>query len=279
MTRISSFLICIALMLCLVGYASHATAQPNEALKVEASQADATKADTIAGAAAPSATAELFYESDPKSWARVKRIVPPKYPEAMLMAGQGAVVDIEVQIGKLGFVSEIRSVTAKPANPELVEATRKVLQYWKFNVPSSARCMPIESVGEMSLIFKVLNGEGVITLEHRSEKKLHAKEQKAPKMINRDAITAIALENFPRGARRAGAEAIVYSVLTIDHHTGETLNADVAELITSKGYEKMFTDAAMPALKAIKFEPFADKTAPWKVCMVINFMIGGESNK
>ncbi len=252
---------------------SQAAALTESTQKADAPVALAATSDALPLSKAP----EVFYESDPKSWARVKRIVPPKYPEAMLKLGQGAVVDIEVLIGKIGFVSQIRSVTSNPNNLQLVEATRAVLQYWTFNVPRSEACVPIESVGDMQLIFEVVNGEGKISLIHRRNQDLDVTKVKSPKMLNRVAVSEVIQEGYPREARRAGAQAIVYALLTVDHMSGATLSVEITHMVTPTGYEKKFAEAVMPGLTAVKFSPFPSKTMPWRNCISVDYVLRGES--
>jgi len=217
----------------------------------------------------------VYFEQDPQSWARVKRIVNPVYPEIHLKNGIGGVVDIEVLIDVLGYVREVRSIVSTPANNEFETVIRQGLKYWLFNVPSTPRCVPIEAVGAVRLTFEVVDAMPKITLMHRNPLPVSTSSRLAPKMVNRDSITEQITGRFPVMARRAGAQANVYLLLNISHETGELMDAEVTHVVTLKDYEKMFAHAAMQSVRNIKYLPRADQTMPWRTCMVIAYRLKG----
>jgi TonB family protein len=219
---------------------------------------------------------EVFFSTDPKSWARVKRIVPPKYPEGAVKNAIGGTVDIEVLIDEIGAVKEIRSIKSIPNNLQFEEATRQVLKQWLFNDSRTNRCVPYETVGEARLSFEVKNGEGAIFLTHRPRIAPSFDAQHAPiKMLNFAEVQDTIHAFFPRSARREGAQANLYALLTIDAKTGETLNVEVTHVITSKGFDVKFTKAAEVGLRKIKYQPFPGRSEPWKTCFEISYRLSG----
>jgi TonB family protein len=227
---------------------------------------------------------EVFYDSDPKSWARVKRMVTPKYPADALKNGVGGVVDLEVFIDRIGGVKDVRTMTSTPNNPQFEQAINDVIKYWRFGVPQSNRCVPTDSVGEVSLTFEVKAGEGVISLSHRSGKQYAASDiLPAPKFLDAKRVANIFAADYPRAARRAGATAQVYALLTINSASGKATNAEVTHIITADGFESLFKEAAEPALMTIRHPPFhpksSEQSGDWTKCVVISYRLKGESSE
>jgi TonB family protein len=221
---------------------------------------------------------EVFFDSDPKSWARVKRIVAPKYPEDAVKNGIGGTVDIEVLIDRLGGVKEIRSLKSNPNNPQFEEATRLVLGRWLFNASRTHRCVPYETVGEARLTFEVKHGEGVISLTHRPRSvppPLFVAQRAPIKALNRAELQKVFSEAFPQSARREGAQANLYALLTIDANTGTVLNAEVTHVIAPKDFEKAFAKAAMEGLLKVKYPPLPNRAESWKTCFDITYRLSG----
>ncbi len=241
----------------------------------------AAQADTKG--TAPTAVAEsqsdVFYDTDPKSWARVLKIFPPTYPEEALKNGIGGVVDIDVLINTIGRVKDIRSISSVPNNPAFEQATRDALKHWVFGVPMTNRCIRHESFGESRLTFEVKNGEGLISLTHREypASKIFP-SGKAPKMLTRDDVVAHAKKYYPTTARRVGLEALVDMLLEIDSVTGELLRAEVTNIETPRGGMKMFSEAALASIKYAKFEPLEGRTTPWKKCFTIDYRLSAFKN-
>jgi TonB family protein len=226
--------------------------------------------------AKPDSAEEIFFNTDPKSWARVKRIVPPKYPEDAVKNGIGGTVDIEVLIDQIGAVKEIRSIKSTPNNPQFEEATRQVLQHWLFNVSRTNRCVPFETVGEARLNFVVKNGGGEISLTHRPYTSPSFEALQAPiKMLNHAEVKNMINDFFPRSARRYGAQANLYALLTVDAKTGETLNVEVTHVITPKGFEESFAKAADAGLRKVKYPLFPGRSESWKTCIDISYRLTG----
>ncbi len=234
---------------------------------------------TATGAAAESQS-ELFYDTDPKSWARVLKIFPPTYPEEALKNGVGGIVDIDLLINTVGRVKDIRTIVSIPNNPAFEQATRDVLRHWVFGVPLTNRCIRHDSFGDARLTFEVKNGEGVITLTHREQptSKMFP-TGKAPKMLTRDDVAAHAKKYYPTTARRVGLEALVDMLLTIDPVTGELIGTEVTNIETPNAGKKMFSEAALASIRYAKFEPFEGRTTPWKKCFAIDYRLSGIDRK
>jgi|GEM_PF-6422791 len=151
-----------------------------------------------------------YFDQDPKSWARVRRMVSPTYPEVDLKSGVGGVIDIDVLIDVFDAVKEVHSIQSNPVNAEFEEAGRRVLKYWQFSSPSIARCVPYETDGSVRLTFEVVDGMPKIMLSHRQLPPALSALRIAPTMLNRAAMATQTVELYPRTARREGAQATVY---------------------------------------------------------------------
>lgn len=144
----------------------------------------------LAEAPAKPAEIDTQYDSDPKSWGRVTRLVVPTYPADLLTAGVEGVVDVEVLVGPSGRVKTIREITSTPKNAAMEEATRAVLEYWGFVNPVSQQCIPVETVAHARVHFNVENGTPKISLTHRSvtpaTRTAEATDTTKPKLISKN---------------------------------------------------------------------------------------------
>jgi TonB family protein len=265
------FLAVTVLPIC--AYAQSANDNKPDENKNTTAQADPQKAK-------PDSAEEIFFNTDPKSWARVKRIVPPKYPEDAVKNAIGGTVDIEVLIDQIGAVKEIRSIKSTPNNPQFEEATRQVLKHWLFNDSRTSRCLPYETVGEARLNFAVKNGGGEISLTHRPYIAPTFEAQQAPiKMLNREEVINTTVDFFPRSARREGAQANLYALLTVDAKTGAIINVEVTHVITPNGFEASFAKASEEGLRKVKYPPFPNRSEPWKTCFDISYRLSGAEKR
>jgi TonB family protein len=219
------------------------------------------------------AVPEMQFEADQQSWARVTRVVPPKYPKEALEKSIGATVDIEVLIGEDGYVKEVRSLESSPKNVQFEDATRDVLKYWTFGVMLSARCEPIETVGTARLDFAVNDGKENVSLSHR---KLPERPPvtKSPRLVsvNWDEVKRNVV--YPSSARRAGASANVWVVATIDPSLGKVTAVEISAVRSNpRIYESAFLEAARGAVKDLEYQPILDYAKPIKMCIPFTFRL------
>jgi outer membrane biosynthesis protein TonB len=259
-TRLQSWALWLTFGLVMIVSATNANAQRNEDVKPSIGNAENLS--------------EVFYDIDPKSWARVLKIFPPTYPSDALTNGVIGFVDLEVLLDIAGKVKEVRSITSTPNNPAFEQVTRDVLRYWEFGVPRTNRCVPYEIVGEARLTFEIRNGEGIVSLTHRQPAKFaNLITGIEPKLLNLLEVARAGQASYPRDARRAGAEAVVDALVTVSSETGELLEIEVTSVITTKGPTKLFHDAAKTALSKSRYPPFESRTSTWKKCTRISYQL------
>jgi TonB family protein len=172
-------------------------------------------APPAAGQVAGEFPLEIQFNPAVESWARVKRIVTPRYPKDSLKSGTGAVVDITVLVATDGRVKDVQRVEASPSDARFESATREVLKHWKFRIKLSERCVPIETVGNVRLTFKVVDGKEEISLSHlMATEPMPAGDQKEARPLPK--LTALNYAEVQRGskyplqARKEGAQADVW---------------------------------------------------------------------
>jgi outer membrane biosynthesis protein TonB len=242
-------------------------------------------ASTSQVATAPAKAAEtandVFFESDPQSWARVRRMVEPKYPAAALKEGRGAVVDLEVLIDEIGAVKTVRSLTSTPSSPDFEAAIRNDLAGWLFHVASTDRCVPVETVGNVTVTFQVEQGKGKVSLTHRSLPKppSDAKVRMGPRIKNRKEVGEDMNQSYPYSARRGGVRAQVYVLLTVDPVTGQVKEIEVPHVITHPDYVQAFAQAAREGMKRAVYTTVEGYTKPWKLCTVAKYELSGREER
>lgn len=223
---------------------------------------------------------DVLFASDPQSWARVTRVVEPKYPEAALKEGRGAVVDLEVLVDVLGGVKTVRSISSMPRSPDFEAAVQEILKTWLFSVAKTDRCVPVETVGNVSITFEVRDGKGVVSLTHRKlPPPTGAKVLFGPRIKNRKEVSEDMQQSYPRSARRAGVQAQVYTLLTVEPATGQVQDIEVTHVITHPDFVRDFTEAARQGMKRTVYTAAEGRTKPWKMCTVAAYRLRGEESE
>lgn len=225
------------------------------------------------------------YDSDPKSWGRVKLLVVPTYPADLLTAGVEGVVDVEVLVSYIGRVQTIREISSTPKNAAFEEATRAVLEYWGFVNPVSHRCIPVETVAQARLHFNIENGAPKIYLSHRApvtpETKVKSKTR-APvmaKLVSTNRPEILRSVIYPVEARRYGVEADVAGIITVSRKTGTVVEVDAVAVEEQYGVPRniyrSFERNALHALQRMTFEPIPDAPiyAKTRVCVPFSFRL------
>jgi hypothetical protein len=234
--------------------------------------------------AKPSASSnEIFFETDPASWARVTRVVEPFYPEDALAAKAGARVEIEVLLDIVGGVKEVRELKSDSKFPSFEKAIRDVLPKWAFQSPITDRCFPVEAVGSVIVQFETREEDGktkgVISLFHRSQaepQSAAARRGPGPKMLNRSKLTEVLQGAYPRDARRFGGQANVYALITIDPKTGVPIEVESTFVVAPDSFKRMFSTAAENSLRTARFSEFPGRTTPWQQCFTVGFRLEGQ---
>ncbi len=214
----------------------------------------------------------VIFDSDPKSWARVKHIVPPKYPQDALEKGIGGIVDVEVLIDVVGYAKEIRSISSTPKNPAFEEATLAVVKRWVFNVPQTQRCEPYETAGNARLTFAVIDGAPNIALSHRAAPVTSRPVVAVNKMLWVNSMDAKKLVKYPLQARRAGAQANVNALMTVNGK-GELIDVEITHVLAHKAFKQEFSNAVMDALKDAKFVGATGTERIWRYCVPFVFRL------
>ena len=215
----------------------------------------------------------VVFDSDPKSWARVKRIVPPTYPSEALEQGVGGIVDVDVLIGVLGYATKIRSINSTPRNQAFEEATRAVVKSWLFNVPQTSRCVPYETVGNARLTFAVVNGAPEIVLSHRASPVIVPPKQPVgtPRWLNADEVRKSV--QYPFRARRSGAQGYVNAMMSVSAENGELLDVEVTHVLAPNAFKQEFSEEVLSALKKAKFEAVPGRKQVLKYCVPFVFRL------
>ena len=211
-----------------------------------------------------------FHANDPAKWGRATRVVLPDYPAGALAMGAEADVSIKVIINILGGVKSITEIVAKPKLPEFETAVRGVVDKWQFEVPYERACVPSEMTEiDVVLHFTVVGGEPKIFLTHSAKHFAKSAAHRPVRFHNRKSVLESVI--YPRDARRAGAQANVYTRVTFDPISGSVLETKIARVLTAKGWERSFTNSVLAAMEDAKFEPMPEKSQPVSVCIPFVF--------
>ena len=217
----------------------------------------------------------VYYESDPKSWARVKSIVAIDFPAESLKKGLAGKVDVEVLIDVAGTVRSIRTITSTPQNEEFESAVRSALKFTRFNTPQTERCIPIESVGELQFEFEIVDGMGRVNLSHRHAPKDNPRAKLTPPLINRKELQEIYHSSFPRSARRDGSQANVQVMLEVNPQTGVVISAITTHVLSTPWMEKVFSKVAAEAAMSARYSPQKERTTPIRACIAVDYRLIG----
>jgi TonB family protein len=222
---------------------------------------------------------DILFNPAEESWARVTRIVPPAYPQEALKNGTGAVVDITVLIGDDGLVKEVRRIEATPPDPRFENATREVLKFWAFRQPMTARCQPVEIVGDVRLTFSVVDGKEEIALSHRAQPKGVPQSPPTSEQVNSRPMPMNYQEvrqgvRYPMDARRAGRQADVWVRAEFARASGAVTDAEATSVTTiPAGDERAFRQTAVEAIKKLKLEPKPDLPGNVVACVPVRFRL------
>jgi TonB family protein len=204
---------------------------------------------------------EIQFNPAAESWARVKRIVTPRYPKDALANGTGAVVDITVSVATDGTVKDVQRVEATPSDARFEGATRAVLKHWRFRIALTARCVPIETVGNVRLTFKVVDGKEEISLSHRTAPPPmlvdgSGEARPAPKLVALNFEEVQRGSRYPSEARREGAQADVWILAKVDPASGTIIETETAHVNSHPRFtEEFFLSVGAETMKALRFEP------------------------
>jgi TonB family protein len=220
------------------------------------------------------AASEMQFEGDQQSWARVTRIVTPRYPKEALEKNIGGTVDVEVLIGEDGYMKEVRSLESTPKNVQFEDATQDVLKLWTFGIKLSMRCQPVETVGSARLEFSVKDGKEQISLSHRKQV-VNAPAPVGRRLVSINYKDVASNVEYPQLARRVGAMADVWVVAVVDPPSGKVTSAEVSAIKSNnaKSYERFFAQSAEDAVKELKYQPMADFSRPIKICVPFKFRL------
>lgn len=221
---------------------------------------------------------EMLFTDDPKDWARPRIVLPPTYPLNELRANTAASVDIEVQIDERGKVVDSRVLKSVPENKAFEAAVSEVITRWTFHTKMNAECMPIPYTTNQRVWFEVRDGKGVVSVSGSSSSSTTATNSSpitARKIVMLNRLEVFRSVRYPMQARRDGAQADLYAVMSIDAATGEVKAIDITWLKldgkASVGTKQHFRDAATEPLMRGKFAPLEGK--PYKVCIPISFRL------
>lgn len=234
----------------------------------------------LAGAqAAGDFPTEILFNPAEESWARVTRIVPPAYPKDALQSGTGAVVDINVVVGTDGLVKDVQRVEATPPDPRFENATRDVLKFWQFRNAMSARCQPIETVGNVRLTFNVVDGKEEITLSHRAapqstQTSAQTEARPRPKLVALNYTEIQRDARYPPTARRAGAQADVWVRAKIDPPTGSIIETETVHVVSYPAHnENAFKEISAFAIRDLKFAPMPEHKPAVTACVPMRYRL------
>jgi TonB family protein len=223
---------------------------------------------------------EIQFNPAAESWARVKRIVTPRYPKEALANGTGAVVDITVSVAADGTVKDVQRVEAAPSDARFESATREVLKHWRFRIALSARCVPIETVGNVRLTFKVVDGKEEISLSHRSAPPSvlvdgGGEARPAPKLVALNYEQVRRSSRYPRAALEEGAQADVWILARVDPATGTVVETETAHVNSHPRFtEELFVSAGAQVMKILRFEPQPELKETITACIPIKYRLG-----
>lgn len=238
--------------------------------------------DTELAQAESAVAPPLQYDSDPKSWGRVKRMVRPVYPAEALAAGVTNAVDIEVDVSRSGYVKSVRAIESNPKNAVFEEAVRAVISDWEFVVPMSARCEPLETVANAKLEFAVEGGKEVQRLTHRAPPQVASSSADAPPFAKLEQINSaetLKMLRYPSAAVRGRVMTDVYGIVTVDLRSGLVVDAEVVEVVTNTKPNarvfRLFADTVTTLMRAAKFKPneAAAEGSRKRMCLPYNFRI------
>lgn len=235
-------------------------------LVMQAHASDAPKATT-------QVTEKMLFADDPATWAKPKKVVPPKYPEQLLAQRVSGYVDTTVTIDDRGRVISAMISKSEPQQPQFEAAVMAVIKLWRFRESLSELCSPKEATANVRVWFEPEGDEGKISVSGAVAKQGEPFTPLHAKAINYDEV--VRKVRYPISARRDGVEAALYVIGYVNGPSGLVEYASVSTMFSSdKDATKPNGNiawVAQEAVKALKFAPGNDKD--YRVCMNFQFKL------
>ena len=107
---------------------------------------------------------DSIYAFLPESFIRESAVktVMPDYPDQAVRSGISGVVQLKLQIGSDGDVLRIKG--SPKSDALLKKAAAEAVRKWKFNPYSDPQGMGRSSLGRLTFVFAIRNGEAVVEL-------------------------------------------------------------------------------------------------------------------
>ena len=201
----------------------------------------------------------------------------PAYPQDALEQNVSGQVDLKLRIDIEGYPLELQSMTSTPRNIEFEAAIKPLLSHWRFKT-SWVHCEPIETIGNVRVLFEIKDGKGSVRLSDdnlRDPPRTGEVSKHPPVLANMAEVRSNIW--MPRRARvERNAVGQIYASVTVDTRIGEVVAVDIThKSARPSSLADDFAAEVLRALKALKANKGPDVDYLMAVCVPFVFGIGG----
>lgn len=231
-------------------------------------------AGAASGGTCDSPDAPMVYPwTDPSTYARPARVLPPEYPAEQLKKGITAKVEASLRIDENGAVKEVLSIKADSGETAFENAVREAVGQWKFTHFIDCQCTPVEFTSRQIVWFEIRDGQPAISVSRGEDPPRRYTNKKPLKYLNGAEVYKAVSESFPRKARRASQGGVVFALSTVNPQTGEVEKIDIKHVDARADLRHYFSEAAKWALSKARYELTEADKPPIQACITVEYRI------
>jgi TonB family protein len=216
---------------------------------------------------------KVYPWTDPSTHARPLRVLPPEYPTAQFKKGITAKVEATLRINPGGTVNEVLNLKADNGDAAFENAVREAVQHWTFTPYIDCECKPVEFTSRQTVWFEIKGGQPAISVSRGENPPAHFTHVKPLSFLNAEEVFKAASANYPRAARRASGEGVVYALSTIDPATGNVEKVDIQYVVGASEHKPHFARVAASALSLARYQVSEGDKPPIQTCITVEFRL------
>lgn len=216
---------------------------------------------------------KVYPWTDPSTYARPLRVLPPDYPSAQLKKGVTTKVEATLRINPGGTMNEVLSLKADNGEAAFENAVREVVKHWTFNPYIDCECKPVEFTARLSVWFEIKDSQPAISVSRGEDPPNRYTRAKPLEFLNATEVFKAASTNYPRAARRASGEGEVYALSTINPVTGTVEKVDIQHVEGASEHKPHFARVAVSALSEARYRVTEGDKPPIQTCITVKFRL------
>lgn len=216
---------------------------------------------------------KVYPWTDPSTYARPLRVLPPEYPSAQLKAGVSAKVEATLRINQGGTFKEVLEIKADNGDAAFESAVREVVQHWTFRPYIDCECTPMEFTARQTVWFEIKDGQPVVSVSQGEAPPKRHTHAKPLRFLNGEEVYKAMTDGFPRLARRTSSEGVVYARVRVDPATGAVSKVDIQHVEARSELVPYFANAALSSLRQARYQIDEDAKPPIQSCITVEYRI------